>query len=98
MSNFHFIKKTVSKEDFEEKIKNRRKKYFKLLTDKIRYSNLFFEGKTSIKKDLSYGTEKISLKLQEICQAMKKLRKEIDFWNEKAEKKRNQKMPIYSFF
>ena len=91
MSNFHFIEKTVSKEDFEENIKNRRKKYFKLLTDKIRYSNLLFEGKTSIKKDLSYGTEKISLKLQEICQTMKKLRKEIDFWNEKVEKKKKSK-------
>ena len=91
MRNFHFIKKTVSKEDFEENIKNRRKKYFELLTDKIRYSNLLFEGKTSIKKDFSYGTEKISLKLQEIYQTMKKLQKEIDFWNEKVEKKKKTK-------
>ena len=50
----------------EKNLEVERKKYFKLMIDKIKYGSLLSDGILSLKNDFSYGTNKVTLKLKEI--------------------------------
>lgn len=75
----------------EKNLEVERKKYFKLMIDKIKYGSLLSDGILSLKNDFSYGTNKVTLKLKEIYKISDKLQKNIDFWNKKLEIEKNIK-------
>lgn len=75
----------------EKNLEVERKKYFKLMIDKIKYGFFLSEGTLSLKNDFSYGTNKVALKLKEIYKISDKLQKNIDFWNKKLAIEKNIK-------
>lgn len=75
----------------EKNLEVERKKYFKLMIDKIKYGSFLSEGTILLKNDFSYGTNKVALKLKEIYKISDKLQKNIDFWNKKLVIEKNIK-------
>lgn len=75
----------------EKNLEVERKKYFKLMIDKIKYGSFLSEGTLFLKNDFSYGTNKVALKLKEIYKISEKLQKNIDFWNKKLAIEKNIK-------
>ena len=77
--------------EIEKNLEMERKKYFKLMIDKIKYGFFLSEGTLFLKNDFSYGTNKVALKLKEIYKISEKLQKNIDCWNKKHAIEKNIK-------
>lgn len=84
-------KQTKHQTKQKKNLEAERKKYFKLMIDKIKYGSFLLEGTILLKNDFSYGTNKVALKLKEIYKISDKLQKNIDFWNKKLAIEKNIK-------
>ena len=87
----HNEKTNKTPNETEKNLEAERKKYFKLMIDKIKYGSFLLEGTILLKNDFSYGTNKVALKLKEIYKISDKLQKNIDFWNKKLVIEKNIK-------